>query len=220
VQACEGRIATITKLEKKEQREEKRRCSTTSRPCSARAKQPLRILGQGAPWAQRSGFYEEHKALTYPRTNSRYLPSDMVEEIKPTAELVGVQPEYSKAAGYVTALDVLAAQGRVVNDEKVTDHHAIIPTRLPAPARQDGLRRPAHLRHGGQALSSPCSTPRAVFENTRVETTVPASGPERDGGLRVSARAASSCWCRGWRGVYERDRDRVLADGGTGRRTR
>ena len=37
-------------------------------------------------------LYEEHKALTYPRTNSRYLTSDMVEEIKPIAELVGVAP--------------------------------------------------------------------------------------------------------------------------------
>ena len=35
--------------------------------------------------------YEEHKALTYPRTSSRYLTSDMVAEIKPTAALVGPQ---------------------------------------------------------------------------------------------------------------------------------
>ena len=37
-------------------------------------------------------LYEEHKALTYPRTNSRFLPSDMRGEIKPIAELVGRQP--------------------------------------------------------------------------------------------------------------------------------
>ncbi len=46
--------------------------------------------------------YEEHKALTYPRTNSRYLTKDMVAEIKPTAELVGSHPDYRKAAEYVT----------------------------------------------------------------------------------------------------------------------
>ena len=34
-------------------------------------------------------LYEEHKALTYPRTNSRFLPGDMVGELKPTAALVG-----------------------------------------------------------------------------------------------------------------------------------
>ena len=42
-------------------------------------------------------LYEEHKALTYPRTNSRYLTKDMVEEIKPTAELLGGQKDYTRA---------------------------------------------------------------------------------------------------------------------------
>src|ERR671920_1084332 len=73
-------------------------------------------------------LYEEHKALTYPRTNSRYLTQDMAPEIKPIAELVGHNREYAAAAKYVTGLDVLPL-GRVVNDAKVTDHHAIIPTR-------------------------------------------------------------------------------------------
>src|SRR5918999_1441262 len=43
-------------------------------------------------------LYEEHKALTYPRTNSRFLPSDLVADIKPTAEMVGRQPAYARAA--------------------------------------------------------------------------------------------------------------------------
>ena len=72
-------------------------------------------------------LYEEHKVLTYPRTNSRFLPSDMIGEIKPIASLLGTQREYAKAAAYVTGLDVLPL-GRVINDAKVTDHHAIIPT--------------------------------------------------------------------------------------------
>ena len=72
-------------------------------------------------------LYEEHKALTYPRTNSRFLPSDMVAEIKPIASIVGGRREYAAGAAYVTGLDVLPL-GRVVNDAKVTDHHAIIPT--------------------------------------------------------------------------------------------
>src|SRR3954466_518947 len=72
-------------------------------------------------------LYEEHKVLTYPRTNSRFLPSDMIGEIKPIAGEVGSFPEYAKAAAYVRGLDVLPL-GRVINDAKVTDHHAIIPT--------------------------------------------------------------------------------------------
>ena len=42
--------------------------------------------------------YEEHKALTYPRTSSRYLTSDMVPEIKPIAGHVGERPEYREGA--------------------------------------------------------------------------------------------------------------------------
>ena len=40
-------------------------------------------------------LYEEHKALTYPRTNSRFLTGDMIPEIKPTAEHVGQNPGYA-----------------------------------------------------------------------------------------------------------------------------
>src|SRR3954454_12348301 len=115
-------------------------------------------------------LYEEHKALTYPRTNSRFLSTDMVAEIKPTAEGVGKKREYAKPAAYVTGLDVLPL-GRVVNDAKVTDHHAIIATR--SEHRMDkmsdddrrvydmAVRRFLAVFH-----------PDAVWENTRLETTV------------------------------------------------
>ena len=87
VAACRGTAGTITKLEKKEQREKAPMLydlTTLQREANNRygfsAKRTLAA-------AQR--LYEEHKALTYPRTNSRYLTTDMVEEIKPIAELVG-----------------------------------------------------------------------------------------------------------------------------------
>src|SRR5215208_5995152 len=50
-------------------------------------------------------LYEEHKALTYPRTNSRFLSTDMINEIKPTVEGVGKNPVYAKPAAYVAGLD-------------------------------------------------------------------------------------------------------------------
>jgi DNA topoisomerase-3 len=143
--------------------------------------------------------YEEHKALTYPRTNSRYLPSDMVAEIKPIAELVGAQPEYREGAEYVTGLDLLPL-ARVVNDEKVTDHHAIIPTRsehkLDKMSSDDRriydmvARRFLAVFH-----------PEAVFENTRVETTVGDDG-------HVFRTRGKLLLVPGWRGVY----DEVAAD--------
>jgi DNA topoisomerase III len=136
-------------------------------------------------------LYEEHKALTYPRTNSRFLTSDMAPEIKPIAELVGGRPEYAAAARYVTSLDVLPL-ARVVDDAKVSDHHAIIPTRAEHPVeRMDGddlrvydlvVRRFLAIFH-----------PDAVLENTRVETTVAG---------HVFRTRGKVLLVPGWRGVY------------------
>src|SRR5437773_4155278 len=72
-------------------------------------------------------LYENKKAITYPRTSSRWLPGDLVPQLKPTAETLVPISEYADAARYVLALGQLPL-GRVVNDAKVDDHHAIIPT--------------------------------------------------------------------------------------------
>jgi DNA topoisomerase III len=72
-------------------------------------------------------LYEGKKAITYPRTNSRYLSGDLVPQLKPTAATLLPIEEYSAAARYVVGLEQLPLQ-RVVNDKKVDDHHAIIPT--------------------------------------------------------------------------------------------
>jgi DNA topoisomerase-3 len=72
-------------------------------------------------------LYESKKAITYPRTSSRYLSGDMVPQLKPTAGTLQPIDDYRAAAEYVLALDQLPLQ-RVVNDAKVDDHHAIIPT--------------------------------------------------------------------------------------------
>src|SRR6185312_5523400 len=137
-------------------------------------------------------LYEEHKALTYPRTNSRFLTSDMVTEIKPIAELVGTQSEYAKASQYVLGLDVLPL-GRVVNDAKVSDHHAIIPTRAerhPVDKMSDDDRRIYDLV---VRRFLAIFHPDAVFENTRVETTVAEHVFRTRGKVLVEP---------GWRGVY------------------
>ena len=196
VEACEGKQGTITKLDKKEQRERAPMLydlTTLQREANTRYGFSARRTLSAA---QR--LYEEHKALTYPRTNSRYLTTDMVEEIKPTAELVGGQSEYAKAAAYVNGLDVLPL-ARVVNDEKVTDHHAIIPTRAEHAVDRMGdddkrvydmvVRRFLAVFH-----------PEAVFENTRVETTVLPAGD--DAGGCVFRTHGKLLLVPGWRGVY------------------
>jgi DNA topoisomerase-3 len=197
VEACEGKTATITKIDVKEQRERApmlydltslQRDANTRFGFSAR-----RTLGA----AQR--LYEEHKALTYPRTNSRYLTKDMIPEIKPTAELVGANKEYAAGAAYVTSLDVLPL-GRVVNDAKVTDHHAIIPTRTEhkVDRMSDDDRRVYDL---AVRRFLAVFHPEAVFENTRVETTIPAAGGERAGKYVFRTRGKLLI-VAGWRGVY------------------
>src|SRR5438128_2137920 len=72
-------------------------------------------------------LYEGKKAITYPRTSSRFLSGDMVPQLKPTAATLQPIPDYRTAAEFVLTLDQLPL-GRVVNDAKVGDHHAIIPT--------------------------------------------------------------------------------------------
>jgi DNA topoisomerase-3 len=72
-------------------------------------------------------LYEGKKAITYPRTSSRWLSGDLVPQLKPTAATLAPISDYAAAAQYVLGLKQLPL-GRVVNDSKVDDHHAIIPT--------------------------------------------------------------------------------------------
>jgi DNA topoisomerase-3 len=65
--------------------------------------------------------------LTYPRTKSRYLPSDQVPQLQGIAAKLAGYPQHRRAAEYVAGLATLPL-GRVVDDAKIDDHHAIVPT--------------------------------------------------------------------------------------------
>jgi DNA topoisomerase-3 len=124
----------------------------------------------------------------------------MVSEIKPIAKLVGERAEYAQGSRYVLGLDVLPL-ARVVNDAKVTDHHAIIPTRAeshPVEKMNDDDKRIYDL-----AVKRFLAVfhPEAVFENTRVETTV------ADHVFRTRGKVML---VPGWRAVYGESAD---ADG-------
>lgn len=71
-------------------------------------------------------LYEHHKVLTYPRTDSRYLSSDIVPTLKERLQACGTGP-YRKAASVLISGKIKASK-RFVDDSKVSDHHAIIPT--------------------------------------------------------------------------------------------
>jgi DNA topoisomerase-3 len=152
-------------------------------------------------------LYEEHKALTYPRTNSRFITRDMIGEIKPTAQNVGRRSEYAKAAAYVTGLDVLPL-GRVVNDAKVEDHHAIIPTRSEEHRVEKMSDDDRRIYDVVTRRFLAIFHPDAVFENTRVETEVEG---------HVFRTRGKRMLVPGWRGVYgeEPSPDRADDDEGT-----
>ena len=71
-------------------------------------------------------LYENHKVLTYPRTDSRYIGKDIVSTIKERLKACGIGP-YRKLAGALMNKPV-QVNGSFVDDKRVSDHHAIIPT--------------------------------------------------------------------------------------------
>ena len=212
--ACEGQPGTITKLEKKEQREKAPMLydlTTLQREANNRfGFSARRTLAA----AQR--LYEEHKALTYPRTNSRYLTTDMVERDQADRRARRRAARSTrKGADYVIGLDVLPL-ARVVNDEKVTDHHAIIPT------RSEHNRSRRWTPTTGASTTWSCgaswrsSTPRRCSRTRASRRPSPAAGPH------VFRTRGKLLLVPGWRGVY----GEVAADasgararrGGRGRR--
>src|SRR4051794_14687974 len=195
---------TITKLEKKEEREQPNLLydlTTLQRHANTLFGFTARRTLSAA-----QALYERHKAITYPRTNSKFLSGDLVPEIKPTAEFVSHNEPYRKGAEYVMALESLPLQ-RVVNDARVTDHHAIIPTRsehVLDKMSEDELKVYDLVAKRFLAIFHP----DAVFERTRVETTVVEHIFRTSGRILVEA---------GWRAVYgEEIQQRDKSDDDTG----
>lgn len=71
-------------------------------------------------------LYEEHKILTYPRTDSRFISSDIVPTLKDRVKACGIG-EWGTFAGQILKKPIVTSK-TFVDDTKVTDHHAIIPT--------------------------------------------------------------------------------------------
>ena len=84
------------------------------------AKQTLNIM---------QSLYEHHKVLTYPRTDSRYLTTDVAETLRERVEAITVGP-YRSFTNTVLKGKITPKKS-FVNNQKVSDHHAIIPTEQP-----------------------------------------------------------------------------------------
>jgi DNA topoisomerase-3 len=89
-------------------------------------------------------LYERHKALTYPRTDSRALPEDYVGTVKKTLEMFAGQKAsaYGKAATMILKKAWVKPNRRIFDDKKISDHFAIIPT----------LQQPKHLNEAEAKL--------------------------------------------------------------------
>ncbi|MGE0556907.1 MAG: DNA topoisomerase III [Burkholderiales bacterium] len=76
-------------------------------------------------------LYERHKALTYPRTDSRHLPEDYVATVKTTMKAIADGSELAPFAKEISRNGWVKPNKRIFDNSKVSDHFAIIPTPQP-----------------------------------------------------------------------------------------
>ena len=127
---CQGAAATVKQVERKDKSEK----PPALYDLTTLQRDANRLLGYTAQQTldYLQNLYEK-KLCTYPRTDSRYLTSDMAEGLPVLVNLVANAMTFRK--GIAISCDA----GAVINDKKVTDHHAVIPTRNTQNADLSGL---------------------------------------------------------------------------------
>ena len=119
-EACQGAAVTIKKVERKEKSEK----PPALYDLTTLQRDANRLLGftaqQTLDYLQ--SLYEK-KLCTYPRTDSRYLTGDMADSLPVLVNLV------ANAMPFRKGIAITCDSQTVINDKKVTDHHAVIPTR-------------------------------------------------------------------------------------------
>jgi len=128
--ACQSAVATVKQVERKDKSEK----PPALYDLTTLQRDANRLLGYTAQQTldYLQNLYEK-KLCTYPRTDSRYLTSDMAECLPVLVNLVANAMTFRK--GIAISCDADA----VINDKKVTDHHAVIPTRNIQNADLSGL---------------------------------------------------------------------------------
>jgi len=136
-------------------------------------------------------LYEERKLITYPRTSSRYLSKDMAGGLKKRVEAVGALPDLAPFAEKLLAADQLSISKRIVDDAKVTDHHAIVPTNRKSSGNLPPDEAKVYDLVARRFLA--VFFPAARFENTTVITVVREETFISKGRIVLEA---------GWRALY------------------
>jgi len=76
-------------------------------------------------------LYERHKALTYPRTDSKHLPEDYLPTVKTTLEALAGESGLAPFAREIVKSKWIKPNKRIFDNSKISDHFAIIPTPQP-----------------------------------------------------------------------------------------
>ena len=126
IAACKNQPATVTEKKKKSSQSPPQLYDLTllQREANSRfgfsAKNTLGLA---------QALYERHKVLTYPRTDSRYLPEDYLDTVKKTLGCQG-NWKYGQFATMALSKKYVKPNRRIFDNGKISDHHAIIPTTL------------------------------------------------------------------------------------------
>ena len=128
--ACQGAAATVKKVERKDKSEK----PPALYDLTTLQRDANRLLGYTAQQTldYLQNLYEK-KLCTYPRTDSRYLTSDMATSLPELVRLT------AGALPFAAGMELVCNAAQVINDKKVTDHHAVIPTRNLQGADLSGL---------------------------------------------------------------------------------
>ena len=118
--ACQGATAIVKKVERKDKSEK----PPSLYDLTTLQRDANRLLGYTAQQTldYLQNLYEK-KLCTYPRTDSRYLTSDMAASLSELVQLT------AGALPFAAGMEISCNAAQVINDKKVTDHHAVIPTR-------------------------------------------------------------------------------------------
>ena len=132
VSQVKGRTGTVREVTREEKRVAPPRLfdlTTLQRECNR-----LFRLSAAKTLEIAQALYERHKLITYPRTDSRCLPHDMVSKMKTC--LSSLEGDLAPLAREVLGRG-LPTPARIYDDAKISDHHAIVPTGRRAPALTD-----------------------------------------------------------------------------------
>jgi DNA topoisomerase-3 len=191
---CQGKAATVTESSKEARQGAPQLYDLTSLQREANSRYGFSAKNT---LALAQSLYEKHKALTYPRTDSRYLPEDYLDTVQKTARAIK-QEALAPFAQMALAKKYLHPSKRIFDNKKISDHHAIIPTII-QPKSLSEAELKIYLLVARRFLA--VFFPPALYLHTRRESVVEGEHFLTEGKILLEA---------GWKAIYgaeEQDED-------------